>query len=234
MQIQKKQKKIIRRQLNKMSGVKIGLRGGEFTKSALMYKNAADATMYGLQDDALMADIVRALPKTERDYFIEFMKEKDAEKREEILKTVSPLLNRALRTIWKMPLPEKVSNEEYFEHHTLPAPTWAGWRPNIDLANVEAKVIYNEGMQFSDMGVYASQYREPAVINAPNIEYSREQNSTLLTRLKLQMALTGTGVDASTVSVEPSQDSGIQVIANVARIIPYKINEEFENLFNLG
>lgn len=227
-------KKIIRRQLNKMSGVKVGLRGGEFTKSALMYKNAADATMYGLQDDALMADIVRALPKTERDYFIEFMKEKDAEKREEILKTVSPLLNRALRTIWKMPLPEKVSNEEYFEHHTLPAPTWAGWRPDIDLANVEAKVIYNEGMQFSDMGIYASQYREPAVINAPNIEYSREQNSTLLTRLKLQMALTGTGVDANTVSVEPSQDSGIQVIANVARIIPYKINEEFENLFNLG
>lgn len=225
-------KKIIRRQLNKMSGVKIGLRGGEFTKSALMYKNAADATMYGLQDDAVMADIVRALPKTERDYFIEFMKEKDAEKREEILKTVSPLLNRALRTIWKMPLPEKVSNEEYFEHHTLPAPTWAGWRPDIDLANVEAKVIYNQGMQFSDMGIYASQYREPAVINAPNIEYSKEQNSTLLTRLKLQMALAGTGLDASKVSVEPSQDSGIQVIANVARIIPYKINEEFENLFN--
>lgn len=225
-------KKIIRRHLNKMSGVKVGLRGGEFTKSAIMYKNAADATMFGLSEDAVMADIVRALPKTERDYFIEFMKEKDKEKREEILKTVSPLLNRALRTIWKMPLPEKVSNEEYFEHHTLPAPTWAGWRPDIDLANVEAKVIYNEGMQFSDMGIYASQYREPDVINAPNIDYSKEQNSILLTRLKLQMALTGTGLDASKVSVEPSQDSGIQVIANVAKIIPYKINEEFANLFN--
>lgn len=226
-------KKLIRRRLNQMSGVKLGLRGGEFTKSAIMYKNAADATMFGLQEDAVMADIVRALPKTERDYFIEFMKEKDAEKREEILSTVSPLLNRALRTIWKMPLPEKVSNEEYFEHHTLPAPTWAGWRPDIDLANVAAKVIYNEGMQFSDMGIYASQYREPAVINAPNIEYDQSQNSTLLTRLKLQMALTGTGIDASTVSVEPSQDSGIQVIANVARITPYKISEEFENLFTL-
>ena len=225
-------KKILRKKLNSLSGVKLGIRGGEFTKSAIMYKNAADATMYGLQEDAVMADIVRALPKTERDYFIEFMKEKDKEKREEILKTVSPLLNRALRTIWKMPLPEKVSNEEYFVHHTLPAPTWAGWRPDIDLANVEAKVIYNQGMQFSDMGIYASQYREPAVINAPNIEYNESQNSMLLTRLKLQMALTGTGLDASKVSVEPSQDSGIQVIANVARIIPYKINEEFENLFN--
>lgn len=227
-------KKLIRRRLNQMSGVKLAMRGGEFTKSAIMYKNAADATMFGLSEDALMADIVRALPKTERDYFIEFMKEKDAKKREEILSTVSPLLNRALRTIWKMPLPEKVSNEEYFEHHTLPAPTWAGWRPNIDLANVAAKVIYNEGMQYSDMGVYASQYREPAVINVPNIDYSTEQNSTLLTRLKLQMALTGTGVDASSVSVEPSQDSGIQVVANVARIIPYKISEEFVNLFSLG
>ena len=87
-------------------------------------------------------------------------------------------------------------------------------------------------MQLSDMGIYASQYREPDVINAPNIDYSKEQNSILLTRLKLQMALTGTGLDASKVSVEPSQDSGIQVIANVAKIIPYKINEEFANLFN--
>ena len=225
-------KKIIRRRLNSMSGVKLGLRGGEFTKSAIMYKNAADATMFGLSEDALMADIVRALPKTERDYFIEFMKEKDKEKREEILKTVSPLLNRALRTIWKMPLPEKISNEEYFEHHTLPAPTWAGWRPDIDLANVAAKVIYNEGMQYSDMGIYASQYREPDVINAPNIDYSEEQRSTLLTRLKLQMALTGTGLDASKVSVEPSQDSDIKVVANIARVIPYKIGEEFDKLLS--
>lgn len=227
-------KKLIRKRINQMKGAKLGIRGGEFTKSAIMYKNAADATIYGLDENALMADIVRALPKTERDYFIEFMQEKDKEKREEILSTVSPLLNRALRTIWKMPLPEKVSNEEYFEHHTLPAPTWAGWRPDIDLANVEAKVIYNQGMQFSDMGIYASQYRDPAVINAPNIEYNESQNSMLLTRLKLQMALTGTGIDASTVSVEPSQDSGLQIVANIAKIIPYKIGEEFENLFNFG
>ena len=225
-------KKIIRKKLSSLSGVKLGLRGGEFTKSAIMYKNVADATMYGLDEHAMMADIVRALPKTERDYFIEFMKEKDKDKREEILKTVSPLLNRALRTIWKMPLPEKVSNEEYFEHHTLPAPTWAGWRPDIDLANVAAKVIRNEGMQFSDMGIYASQYRESEVQEAPNIEYNTSPNSMLMTRLKLQMVLTGTGLDADKVSVEPSQDSGIQVIANVARVIPYKISEEVNNLFD--
>ena len=160
------------------------------------------------------------------------MKEKDPEKREEILKTVSPLLNRALRTIWKMPLPEKISNEEYFEHHTLPAPTWAGWRPDIDLANVAAKVIYNEGMQYSDMGIYASQYREPEVINAPNIEYNTSINSTLLTQLKLRLALQGTMIDADSVSVEPSQDSGIQVITNLARVVPYKIGEEVNNLLS--
>ena len=226
-------KKLIRKRLNSVSGAKVGIRGGEYTKSAIMYKNAADATMYGLQEDAVMADIVRALPKTERDYFIEFMKEKDQEKREEILKTVSPLLNRALRTIWKMPLPEKISNEEYFEHHTLPAPTWAGWRPDIDLANVEAKVIYNQGMQFSDMGIYASQYRDPAVINAPNIDYNRSQNSTFLTRLKLQMAMTGLGISSEGISVEPSQDSGIQVVANIAQVIPYKVGEEFDKLFSI-
>lgn len=225
-------KTLIRRKLTKMTGTKLAMRGGEWTKSAIMYKNAADATMYGLKEDAVMADVVRALPRTERDYFIEFMKEKDPEKREEILKTVSPLLNRALRTMWKMPLPEKVSNEEYFKYHTLPAPTWAGWRPNIDLANVEAKVIYNQGMQYSDMGIYASEYRKPEVQNAPNIEFNTSVNNILMTKLKLQAAITGFGIDADEVSVEPSQDSTIQVVANVARIIPYKIKTEVDNIFS--
>jgi hypothetical protein len=100
----------------------------------------------------------------------------------------------------------------------------------VDRANVEAKVIYNQGMMYSDMGVYASEYRKPEVQNAPNIEYDTDQNSSMLTRLKLQMAITGTGVDADSVSVEPSPDSTIQVIANVARIIPYKINYEVDNI----
>ena len=225
-------KKLARKHLSATTGVKVGLRGGQYTKSAIMYKNAADATMYGLDEHALMADIVRALPKTERDYFIEFMNEKDPEKREEILKTVSPMLNRALRTIWKMPLPEKVSNYEYFKHHTLPAPTWAGWRPDIDLANVEAKVVYNEGMQYSDMGIYASQYRDPNVINAPNIEYDTSQNTSFVTQLKLMLAMQGTFLKADSVSVEPAQDSGIQVVANIAQVIPYKISEQVSSLLS--
>ncbi len=210
----------------KETSSKMGMRGGEWTKTAIMYKNAADATIYGLSKHAVMEDIVRALPKTERDYFIEFMKEKDPDKRKEILRTVSPMLARALRTIWKMPVKDMESNEDYFEHHTLPAPTWSGWRPNVDLANVEAKVIYNQGMKFSDMGIYASQYRTPEVQNAPNIEYSNSQNSTIWTRMKLQMAISGTGIDADTISIEPQPDSKIQVIANVARIVPYKISDE--------
>ena len=216
---------IINQKLKETSS-KIGMRGGEWTKTAIMYKNAADATVYGLSKHAVMEDIVRALPKTERDYFIEFMKERDPEKRKEILRTVSPMLARALRIIWKMPVKDMESNESYFEHHTLPAPTWAGWRPNVDLANVEAKVIYNQGMKFSDMGIYASEYRKPEVQNAPNIDYNNSQNSSLWTRIKLQMAISGTGLDADSISIEPQPDSKIQVIANVARIVPYKISSE--------
>jgi len=79
------------------------------------------------------------------------------------------------------------------------------------------------------MGVYASQYRTPEVQNAPNIEYDNSQNSSLLTRLKLQMAMTGMGIDADKISVQPSPDSTIQVVANVARVIPYKIGYEVDS-----
>ena len=200
--------------------------GGEYTKSAVMYYNAAQATMYALNERSSMQDVFRALPKTEREYYLEFMKEKDPSKQKEILSIVSPSLRKALKISWYGDYGEKPeSMESYFSSMALPGPQWSGWNPGIDLDDVKAKVIANEAsMNPSDFGIYASQYRDPKVINAPNIEYHDGGDGMILSSLKVQSILKGYGLYGVEVNVSPKKDSTIDVIANVATIAAYKID----------
>lgn len=224
-------KELLKGRLNSLTGSKVPLSGGDYTKSAIMYYNAAKATMYALDENSSMADIVRALPKTDREYFMEFLKERDEEKRKEILSTVSPQIAKALRMMWYKEYNDPESNESFFTRHTLPPPSWSGWNPQVDLADVQAKVIQNEGMTFSDFGIYSSQYRDPNVINAPDLEYNAN-DSLIETTLKMQALLNGFGFSDVNINVEPSEDSTLQVIANVARVIEYNIGESISNIFS--
>ena len=225
--------KDLRAKLRNTSPTRVALTGGEYTKSAIMYYNAARATMYALDETSSMTDIVRALPKTERDYFMEFVQEKDPEKRQEILSYVSPSLQRALRMLWYGDFIRPESNESFFADHELPAPTWGGWNPNVDLEDVMAKTIQNEGMLASDFGIYTSQYEEPGVINAPEIDNWNSGNGTMIAALNIQMLLNGAGLIGTEVSVEPQQDSTLQVIANIGRVVEYNIDQEINKLFDL-
>ena len=225
--------KDLRARLRNTSPTRVALTGGEYTKSAIMYYNAARATMYALDETSSMTDIVRALPKTERDYFMEFVQEKDPEKRQEILSYVSPSLQRALRMLWYGDFTRPESNESFFADHELPAPTWGGWNPNVDLEDVMAKTIQNEGMLASDFGIYTSQYEEPGVINAPEIDNWDSGNGTMIAALNIQMLLNGAGLIGTEVSVEPQQDSTLQVIANIGRVVEYNIDQEINKLFDL-
>lgn len=219
--------------LANMEVPKVPLTGGDYTKSAVMYYNAAKATMYGLSKQSQLEDIIRALPKTEREYFIEFQKEKDPEKRKEILSYVSPFLQKALKLSWYGELEKPESNESFFETHNLPSPIWSGWNPQVDLADIEAKVIKNEGMEYADFGVYASQYKDPDVANAPDLKYSAD-DSLITTSLKLQTILSGLGLTGVEVNVEPAEDSAIQVVANVVRVVPYSIEESIYDMFGVN
>lgn len=221
----------LRKRRDSISPTRIPLKGGEYAKSAIMYYNAARSTMYGLDETSSMADIVRALPKTDRDYFMEFVKERDDEKRKEILSYVSPQLQKALRMIWYGEFEKPESMEDYFDSHILPAPTWGGWNPNVDLADVMAKVVKNEAMTASDFGIYSSQYNEPEVINAPELNIHGGGDSYLMASLKLKTLLNGYGFIGTEVSVEPRQDDLIQVVSNIARVVPYNIEQGVEELF---
>lgn len=222
----------INKKLQSLSSTKTVLRGGEYTKSAILYRQAAEATMYGLKSDATMTDILRALPAEDRDYFMEFIQERDPDKRAEILRYASPQLKRALRQMWGMDWRKPVSNEKFFRKFNLPGPSWKGWRPNVNLSDVKAKVVKNEGLLFSDYGIYESAYRKPNVINAPNIRNYRNGGSALMVKAKLEANLKGLGLSDVEVSVEPKPSGGIQMAAHILNAMPQNIQNTIENLFS--
>lgn len=221
----------LKSRLKEIKPTQIALRGGEYTRSAIMYYNAARATMYGLDETSSMTDIIRALPKTERDYFMEFVKERDPEKRKEILSYASPSLTKALRIMWYGDYSRPESMEDYFSSHYLPAPTWGGWNPNVDLADVMAKVVKNEAMVASDFGIYSSEYDNPDVINAPELDYGASPSSYITNELKLKGVLNSLGLWGVDVNVSPSEDSMLNVVANIGRVAEYNIGQSIEDIF---
>jgi hypothetical protein len=137
----------------------------------------------------------------------------------DIFEAPSPLLERALKRAWG----------EKQEGMDLPDFTWAGLRPNVDMADVQVKTISNEGMLLSDIGFYESQLRDPDIIN---LEPKGEQDTTAL-EANIQATLKGLGLWGVDVSVQPASISGIQVVASVTRRVEYKIDSAVNDIFKL-
>ena len=199
---------------------------GKYTEQAIMFHQVAESTVYALNKDSEYSDIIRALPNTEKEYFVEFAKVTDERRRREILKNVSPSLAKALKLVWYQEDTETESNESFFERHNLPDPLWAGWDASSNLDNIKAKVIYNEGMQYADYGIYSSSYEDPEVINAPNIDNIHDGSNPLSVRMNLNTILSGVGLTDKRIQVDPTQDEGvIQVVSNVTAVLGYKIEK---------
>lgn len=199
---------------------------GKYTEQAIMFHQVAESTVYALNKDSEYSDIIRALPNTEKEYFVEFAKVTDERRRKEILKNVSPSLAKALKLVWYQEDTETESNESFFERHNLPDPLWAGWDASSNLDNIKAKVIYNEGMQYADYGIYSSSYEDPEVINAPNIDNIHDGSNPLSVRMNLNTILSGVGLTDKRIQVDPTQDEGvIQVVSNVTAVLGYKIEK---------
>lgn len=199
---------------------------GKYTEQAIMFHQVAESTVYALNKDSEYSDIIRALPNTEKEYFVEFAKVTDERRRREILKNVSPSLAKALKLVWYQEDTETESNESFFERHNLPDPLWAGWDASTNLDNIKAKVIYNEGMQYADYGIYSSSYEDPEVINAPNIDNIHDGSNPLSVRVNLNTILSGIGLTDKRIQVNPTQDEGvIDVVSNITAVLGYKIEK---------
>ena len=207
------------------------LKGNDYTKAAVVYKQAMDSTIYGLNRYSSMQQVLRAIPKSDKDYFLQFMQEKNKSKRRKILKYVSPYERKALQIAWGDDNIDKPkSNFSFFKDHKLPGVFWSGWTPQVDLEKVKIKTIENEGMLLSDFGYYDSESTEPSTINAPFIdEYNKGNSNTLTLQSKITTILNGAGLTGVKVTVEPTNRRGIQVISNITnslKITEYKIQKE--------
>ncbi|RKW64583.1 MAG: hypothetical protein D8B58_16815, partial [Veillonella sp.] len=136
--LQKAYLKLLNKQKNAVEENKIIENVGQWGRTAMLYRKAMNSTMFGLTEDSSWGEIVSALPQNDREFFMEFVKERDKDKRKKILDTVSPQLRKALQMAWKMDLDKEETNEEYFTKHKLPDATWAGWRPDVDMQGIEA------------------------------------------------------------------------------------------------
>lgn len=206
------------------------LSGGEYTKAAIAYKKAADTTIYGLSEDASTADVLRALPQYDRDFFLDFANENDPKKRKEILKYVSPYKAKALKIMWGEEADKQESNHSFFQSYNLPNMFWGGWRSDVDLENVKMKTIENEGMLLSDFGMYDSNRSTPAAMAAPEIKDMHNGTSPVALQANMLSLLSGAGFNGVDVSVEPSSRPGIQMVANVARTTTYGISNSVSSV----
>lgn len=207
---------------------------GSYGKSALTYKQMMDSTVYGLSRNASWAELVRAVPQNERDHFIEFFKEKDPDKQKEILKYISPYTRKILKIAWGQEPDDQKSNVSYFKDKHLPGPFWSGWRPDVDLKDVQVKTIQNEGMLLADFGFYESQLRDPNVINAPNISPEGSTNPLSLIG-SITTTLKGMGLVGVNVNISPSSKSGVEVMANIINTAvntPQMIEKKIEGILN--
>ena len=205
---------------------------GEWTRTALLYKQAADSTMYGLKDNSSWSQIVTALPTNDREYFMEFVKVTNPERREEILRYASPALKRALALAWGKKPEKQESNEDFFKKHELPKANWAGWAPQYDLKDIEVKTIENEGMMLADFGYYDSQLRDPKVQDAPTTNYSGtdEEHNELAVKKNLQKILYGSGLKDVDISVQPGPSGGVtSIIAIVKTMLGFGETQERVN-----
>lgn len=198
------------------------IEGGKYTQSAIIYKKAAESTMYGLKENASWSEIVTALPKNDRDYFMEFVSERDPEMRDKILETASPSLRRALLMAWGKKTEAPESNEEFFKHHYMPDEDWVGWRPDVDLNDVEVKTIENEAMNLSDFGFYESSLRTPGAQAAWGLPYN-ERNDKVNTARQIKKVLNGEGIKNVEVDVTEKNTMGpTDVVANIGVFLGLK------------
>lgn len=205
---------------------------GYYTKLAVAYKQAADSTIYSLDADSSIVDIVRSLPAYDKDYFVEFMKEKDPGKRKEILKLVGEYKGKVLELAWEGKNSRVRSNYEYFNSHLLPNQYWAGWKPDVDLEKVKMKTIENEGLMLSDFGQYDSEKNTIEYKQAPNIQkFEQSNNIGPMLALKLQNVMDGLGIEDSSIEVIPNSTGQYSYAVNLVRDAALQFASPFIDAF---
>jgi hypothetical protein len=96
----------------------------------------------------------------------------------------------------------------------LPGPDWVGWNPQIDLEDIKLKIVQNEGKSMYDYDLWPDRLR--AIARRPVITETAEAlkeptPSPDELRSRINTVLTGHKIRPSSVIVEPSARSGVDM-----------------------
>lgn len=191
-------------------------------------------TLHGLDPYGSWANILRAMPKAERDYFSEFI-EAEGEERQRIRELVPQYMRRIYEAQWQLKdrkagidaeytRVERQDNEdlaEFFSKHHLPGPNWLGWHPDVNLDNIKLKVVKNEALDMHDFNLWRSQEEEARREPAPFIRDFRTPNpqyDTPVLRRDLIEELTNRGFDFPEIEIttQPSDRRRVSVDFDVS------------------
>jgi len=223
----------IKEKVSNLKGKDIMVGLGPYAKKAVEYRNKFKSTLYAVDGENISVQkIMSSLPVKDREYFKNFIKEQDPEKREEILKLVPDNQKRAYQMLWGMDPEDDESMAEFFEDHYLPDEDWLGWKEGIDLEDSQIKTIENQGLDEKDFGLWKDHTEDEMLTPAPapaNKGYDIQNYDIGSIRNELQEILSDYDLDDLEIEITPTERSGIsvdlQVIQNRKREVEDKIRE---------
>jgi hypothetical protein len=180
--------------------------------------------MYAYRPGGNLQNVLAALPKRERQYFVPFLNAPEHE-REEILRIVPDYMRRPLQGAWGMPVDDRPDLTEFFTRRSLPGEDWAGWRPDVDLKDVKVKMVRHEGMDMSEFDIWPDDRAraDRLDIPTPRLNNRRKQDKSEV-RSRLFSLLRGTNYDNIEIDITEGESDRNHVQVQIA----YDRREELE------
>jgi hypothetical protein len=195
---------------------------GQHTAQALHFHQEAQKTLYAYQPGGNLQNVLSALPKKERQYFMSFVNAPHHE-REEILRIVPTNMRRPLQGAWGMEVDERPDLEEYFSRRALPGEEWAGWNAEIDMKDIKVKLVQHEAMDMSEFDIWQDDVDRAAKLQIPTPRMNVRMDKSEV-RSRLLSLLTGVNYDNIDIDITDSESDS----NDVRMWISYDRREELE------
>jgi hypothetical protein len=198
---------------------------------ATQMANMASKTMVGANPFVDKSRLMSALPKRERAFFAAFS-DASPEDRDQIEKMVSPEMAKIYRAQWSMrdgagrgrvrsDQSTAEDTMEYFKDHNLPSKDWTGWSPDVDMKDVQLKVVRNEGMNIHNFDLWESQERSmgrrPYVPSIGDIHTPVDTTEGLRRALHSQMENDGYKNTRTFITQTPASQNTVNLRVKVKR-----------------
>lgn len=158
----------------------------ENAMKAIEFYNKSESTMYGYDPGESLTNFMSALPKADRNYFREFIKAPQRE-RKKIMEMAPSYMRRALQASYGMPVDPKENLDKYFKEHYLPDKDWAGWNEGVDMNSVKVKLVQTQGERLQEYNLWEDdKLRADALgkMQIPNIHYRTKSLETVKSKLE--------------------------------------------------